>query len=168
MPRASITSAGISGLTQPRDAIGKTSFRPDEQAFAYHALVFFKRALDSVNVIAIPDRHLTYDLVVARSRRSTDQMRNAGHHFANAELANCPPPPQYRRATVTTQTLFGRCPCHDKMAEQNRFFQGRTERHTSRSRSMRKSESAAKPSSALMGISYQIFPASPEMSFRMS
>ena len=51
---------------------------------------------------------------------------------------------------MTTQTLFGRCLCHDKTEEENRFFQGRTERHTSRSRSMRKSESAAKPSSALM------------------
>src|SRR3954451_7681420 len=89
--------------------MGKTSLRSDEQAFGYHALVFFKRALDPIDVIAIPDRHLTYDLVVARSCRSTNQMRNAGHHFANSELAHCPPPPQYRRATVTTQTLFGRC-----------------------------------------------------------
>jgi hypothetical protein len=75
-------------------------------------------------VIAIPNRHLTYNLVVARSRRSTNQMRNAGHHFANAELAHCPLHPNNRRATVATQTLLGQCPCHDKTVDQNSFFQG--------------------------------------------
>ena len=70
-----------------RGAMGKTSLRSDEQAFGYHALVFFKWALDPVDVIAIPHRHLTYDLVVARSCRSTNH--GCRSHFANSELARC-------------------------------------------------------------------------------
>ena len=62
--------------------------RSDEQDFSYDALVFFERAFDPVHTIAISIRHCSNNLVVAGSRRSRNHVRNAGHHFADAELTH--------------------------------------------------------------------------------
>jgi hypothetical protein len=54
--------------------------------------VFFKRALNPVDVIAISIWHRGNDLVISGSRVAKKSIRNAGHHLTNVELAHRPLP----------------------------------------------------------------------------
>src|SRR5260370_38528341 len=65
----------------------------DEKVFLYDAVVFFKRTLNPVHVIAVSVGHRGNDPVIAMSLGAKEHIRNPGHHFTNAELAHRILPP---------------------------------------------------------------------------
>ena len=66
----------------------QTALGPDEQAFLHNALVFFKRTLDPVYMVAVLVGHLRNNPIIATGLGAKKQIRNLGHHFTNAELAH--------------------------------------------------------------------------------
>src|SRR5262245_20842630 len=69
------------------------AIRSHEQVFLHDPLVLLERALDPVDVLAVPVGHRGDDAVIAMSLGTKKQIRNPGHHLTNAELAHGLVPP---------------------------------------------------------------------------